>query len=47
MNRLYIWKRLVLVLIVLTAMGGLSACNTLDGMGQDLESAGRGMQNTF
>lgn len=47
MKKLQICKGLVLVSLLLAVCGGLSACNTLDGMGQDLESAGRGMQNTF
>ena len=47
MKTLYIPKRLMLVAALVLMAGGLSACNTLDGMGQDLESAGRGMQNTF
>jgi predicted small secreted protein len=38
----------LLVAALLIAMGaGLAACNTLDGMGKDFESAGRTMQDTF
>ncbi len=39
-------KRLALV-ILLCALGGLTACNTLNGMGQDLQGAGKAMENTF
>lgn len=34
-----------LILIALTAMGLLSACNTIAGAGQDIEAAGNAVSN--
>lgn len=39
-------KRLIVPLLALAAVFALSACNTFYGVGQDLESAGRGLQKT-
>lgn len=41
-------KTLVMVAILglsLAALGTLSACNTVEGIGQDVEKAGRTIQN--
>lgn len=35
------------VLLTVLAVFALSACNTVEGVGKDLESAGRGIQDTF
>lgn len=35
---------LYLVILACAALGGLSACNTVDGMGRDIEQAGRKIQ---
>ncbi len=35
------------IVIGLLAGAGLGACNTVDGIGQDLEGAGRSIQKTF
>ncbi len=35
------------VIGLLLMMGGLSACNTADGFGRDMESAGESIQDTF
>lgn len=41
-------KTILFVLFMLTTTGLLSACsNTLDGVGKDMEKAGRRMQQTF
>ena len=38
--------RLMFTLIVLSVAGGtLAGCNTVDGVGKDLETAGRSIQN--
>ena len=38
-------KRLAVALMLLVAMLGLSACNTINGLGQDLEKAGEAISN--
>jgi entericidin B len=40
-------KGFLSVLLTVLAVFGLSACNTVEGVGKDLESAGRGIQDTF
>lgn len=36
--------RIVKILVLLMAFIGLSACNTIHGMGQDIEAAGEAVQ---
>ncbi len=38
-------KRLAVSLMLLLSMLGLSACNTVHGMGQDIEKAGEAISN--
>ncbi len=38
-------KKLFVVLAALFSMAGLSACNTVAGMGKDVKAAGSGMEN--
>ncbi len=41
-------RRMILVFVfALTGAGMLSGCNTVNGAGKDLESAGRTIQDTF
>lgn len=44
-------KHKMTMLAVLTlgfiTLGALSGCNTAEGFGRDIESAGRSIQNTF
>lgn len=40
-------RSLFLLVLATTCAGTLSACNTVQGVGKDLESAGRGIQDTF
>lgn len=40
-------KNLLFVMTALLLAGALSACNTVEGVGKDMESAGRGIQNAF
>jgi predicted small secreted protein len=41
------WKVIFALVLICLAVPALSACNTLNGMGQDMEGAGRSMQDTF
>ncbi len=41
------YNRLVLAALLLALGGGLSACHTLNGMGQDMQGAGQAIENTF
>ncbi|MBK1732305.1 entericidin A/B family lipoprotein [Thiococcus pfennigii] len=36
----------VIALILVIALGGLSACNTIEGAGQDIQSGGRAVSDT-
>ena len=38
-------KKTVFGLLVATALVALSACNTIAGIGEDVEAAGRGIQS--
>lgn len=38
-------RKLVFLVMVIGVMGGLTACNTVEGMGRDVEQAGRSIQN--
>ncbi len=38
--------RLATALAVALLLGGLAACNTIEGAGEDLESAGEAVENT-
>jgi len=38
-------KKLLSIFAVLSALVALTACNTVDGVGQDLEDAGDSMQD--
>jgi len=38
--------RALAVLLVLGLAGGLQACNTVHGAGQDMKQAGQGVENT-
>ena len=44
-------KKLLLMAVVtglgLAALGTLTACNTVEGIGRDFESAGRSIQDAF
>jgi predicted small secreted protein len=40
-------KKLVLLSVLVMSTGMLSACNTVQGVGQDLEKAGQSIQSTF
>ncbi len=40
-------KAFLTVLILASASFSLSACNTVDGFGKDLESTGRAIDNAF
>jgi predicted small secreted protein len=37
-------RNLILVILAFTALAGLSACNTVEGMGRDIEGAGQSIQ---
>mgnify|MGYP001319069040 FL=1 len=45
MQRLATMKRLLLAAMLLPLLG-LAACNTFEGAGQDLQSAGRAVEDT-
>ncbi len=38
-------KTTLLITLAILGISSLSACNTANGFGKDLESAGRGIQN--
>lgn len=38
-------KNLLLILTLITSTVALSACNTIEGAGRDIESAGESIQN--
>jgi predicted small secreted protein len=40
-----IFMKKATILAALALLGGLSACNTVKGVGQDIEAAGRGIGN--
>ncbi len=40
-------KTVFLIALALISLSSLSACNTAQGFGKDLESAGRGIQDTL
>ena len=40
-------KKLFTIFVVLSALVALTACNTVDGIGQDLEDAGDSVQDAF
>jgi predicted small secreted protein len=40
-------RRFAFALMLLALGSGLSACNTLNGLGQDMQGAGRAVENTF
>lgn len=39
-------NRKLMAILLLSMMGALGACHTVDGMGKDLESAGDSIQDT-
>ncbi|HCR85577.1 MAG TPA: entericidin EcnA/B family protein [Alphaproteobacteria bacterium] len=39
-------KKIILFAILLMAAASVSSCNTVSGMGRDIESLGRGMQKS-
>ncbi len=39
-------NKLIATLIAIAVLGSLAGCNTFYGVGQDLESAGKGLQKT-
>jgi entericidin B len=45
MRRQFSYAALLLV-AVLTAAAALSACNTMEGAGQDMQSGGRALENS-
>jgi len=38
-------KRVALFVVLLSALTALSACNTMHGLGQDIEKAGSAIEN--
>ncbi len=38
-------RKILFLFMVITASGTLSACNTVEGMGRDIENAGESIQN--
>lgn len=38
-------RKILFLFMVISASSTLSACNTVEGMGRDLESAGESIQN--
>lgn len=40
------WSRLLGVVALVALMGGLTACNTVQGAGEDLQSAGEAVEDT-
>ena len=41
-----ILRALLLGFVVVTALGGLSACNTMAGAGQDIQQGGKALENS-
>jgi len=39
-------KKSISLLIAAAALMGLSACNTVAGLGEDIQAAGKGLENT-
>lgn len=40
------WSRFAAILTIALLLGGLGACNTVEGAGQDLEAAGEAIEDT-
>lgn len=38
-------RKILFLFMVIAASGTLSACNTVEGMGRDIENAGESIQN--
>lgn len=38
-------RKILFFVMVISVAGGLSSCNTVEGVGRDVESAGRSIQN--
>ena len=39
-------RKAIVALVFLAAAGAISACNTVEGAGEDLQRAGRGVENS-
>ena len=37
--------KILFALLIMAAFSGLSACNTFEGLGKDIESLGKGIQD--
>ena len=40
------FKRFLCALAALSVLGAVTACNTIEGMGQDVKAAGNGIERT-
>ena len=40
-----LYRALIKASLLLVAMAGLSACNTIEGLGKDIKSAGQSIEN--
>ena len=39
-------RKVVVALVFLAAAGAISACNTMEGAGEDIQRAGQGLENS-